>query len=159
MFSEAFVVLNANMTCCESVLYLALDACLTAGAGLRLTEAPTVAAAGLPGEPQSVKLPLLLLVDDLRPRRQEESLSLFGRERLKVPAVLQIRLTNMNVRVSTQNLICRQLLRLVLVNGSTYDQLESNTAAVLVTRSFVSEISAKLRSRALTWCFSASNLS
>lgn len=141
------------------MLYLALDACLTAGAGLRLAEAPAVAAAGLPGEPQSVKLPLLLLVDDLRPRRQEESLSLFGRERLKVASVLQIRLTNMDVRVSTQNLIRRQLLRLVLVNSSTYDQLEANTAAVLVTRNFASEISAKLRPRALTWCFSASNLS
>lgn len=141
------------------MLYLALDACLTAGAGLRLAEAPAIAAAGLPGEPQSVKLPLLLLVDDLRPRCQEESLSLFGRERLKVASVLQIRRTNMDVRVSTQNLIRRQLLRLVLVNSSTYDQLEANTAAVLVTRNFGSEISAKLRPRALTWCFSASNLS
>lgn len=70
--------------------YLALDACQTARAGLRFTKALAVTSTGLPGETQAMKLPLLLLVDVLHPRRLKENLPLFGGVRLQETSIIQL---------------------------------------------------------------------
>lgn len=107
------------------MLYLALDACQTACAGLWLTKALAVTSTGLPGDTQGMKLPLLLLVNTLHPRCQEESLPLSGRVRLKETLILQLRITDVDVNVFMWDLIHCEPVCFSLVNGPTGDQLQS----------------------------------
>lgn len=105
------------------MLYLTLDSCQAAGAGLWLTKASAVTSTGLPGEPQGVKLLFLLPVDALHPSRLEESLTLPGGVRLKERSVLQVSVADVDVVV--RDLVHCQRVGLSLVDGPAGDQLES----------------------------------
>lgn len=67
--------------------YLTPDSCQAARTRLWLTKTPAVAPAGLPGEAQGMKLPLLVPVDAFHPCCEEESLPLSGGVRLKESSV------------------------------------------------------------------------
>lgn len=108
----------------KSVRYLALDPSQAAGAGLRLTEAPTVTSAGCSGEPQPVKLPLLLLVDGFHPRSQQQSLSLFGGDGLKEASILQVRVADAELSFFLSNLVHGEPVRFVEAHSSAHDQLK-----------------------------------
>lgn len=105
-------------------LYLTLDACQAAGAGLGLTKASAVTPARFPGQTQRMKLLLLLLVDALHPRRQEESLPLPGRIRLHGASIVQLRLADVVVIALGGNSgVSSEWTRFVLANGLIGDPL------------------------------------
>lgn len=72
-----------------------------------------------------MKLPLLLAVYALHPRRLEESLPLSGGVRLEETPVLQLCITDVDVGVFIRDLIRREPVCFSLVDGPAGDQLES----------------------------------
>lgn len=84
---------------------LTLDSCQAARTGFWFAGASAVASAGLPGEAQGVKLPLLLPVDAFHPSCEEESLPLLGGVGQGENAALQVSITDVDVSAIEQHLI------------------------------------------------------
>lgn len=101
--------------------YLTLDAGQAAAAGLWFTEALAVTATVLPGYPQLVQLPLLLLIDLLYAGRFEQHVPPLGRIRVEEGTIIQVGPTDVNLIL--RDVIHRQSLCLLTLLGTVLGQL------------------------------------
>lgn len=74
----------------RGMIHLALNASQAAATRLWLAEALTITSAVLPGDPQVVQLPFLLLLDLLNPGSFEECIAAFRWVRLKEGTFVQV---------------------------------------------------------------------
>lgn len=80
-----------------SALYLTFDASQAAATRLRFAETLAVATAVLPGDPQLMQVPLLLLVNLFHTSCFEQCVAMFRRVRLEERALIQVGSTDVDV--------------------------------------------------------------
>lgn len=111
------------MKCGSHETYLALDPCDAAGAGLRVTEDPAVAAAVLPGHPDGSQLVLLLHVNLLHPGGAKQGPALLGGQRLQEEVFIHLRVVQVDVVVG--DVLRRERVGLLRLHGAVLSQLET----------------------------------
>lgn len=105
-------------------MYLALDSCIAAGTGLRVTEDSAVAAAVLPGHSDGPQLMFLFYVDLLHPGWTKQGPALFGGQRLQKEVLIYLRVVQIDVIVG--DVFCRQSVGFFRLNGAVLSQLKKN---------------------------------
>jgi len=102
--------------------YLTFDASQAAATCLRVAEALAVTTTVLPGDPQLMQLPLLLLVDLLHASCFEQCIAAFRWIRLEERALIQVGSTDVDVLL--RDVVYRQSIRFLAFLGSILCQLK-----------------------------------
>lgn len=103
--------------------HLALDPCDAAGAGLRVAENPTIAAAVFPGHPDGSQLVFLLHVNLLDAGGAQQRPALLGGEWLEEEVVVHLRVVQVDVVVG--DVLRRERVGLLRLHRAVLGQLSA----------------------------------
>lgn len=109
------------MSLCST--HLALDPCDATGAGLRVTEHSTVAAAVLPGHPDGSQFVFLLHINLLYPWGAQQCPSLFGGQRLQEEVLVHLCVVQIDVVVG--DVLGRERVGLFRLHRAIVSQLKT----------------------------------